>query len=71
MQTATQVAEAVLVEHYITMLPFKPKNGVMCHQSASLEEAVVLMEAYASVEVGAYLFPKTWKGQREEGHGAD
>lgn len=28
-----------------------------------LEEAEVLMEAYASAEAGAYLISKAWKGQ--------
>lgn len=33
-------------------------NWVLCHQPATLEEAVVLMEAYASTEVGLYIIPK-------------
>lgn len=65
-QIATLVAEAVLVEHYISMHPFKPNNWVMCHQMATLEEVVVLMEAYSLAEAGAYLIPKAWKGQVEK-----
>lgn len=51
-QTAVQVAKAVLSEHYIVILPFEPKN------LATLEQAMVLMEAYTSAEAGAYLIPK-------------
>lgn len=54
------------MEHYISILPFKTKNWVMCHQLATLEEAVVLMEMYALVEAGAYLIPKVWKGQQDK-----
>lgn len=50
--------ELVLVERYVAILPFKPRNWVLCHQLATLEEAVTLMEAYASAEAGLYLFPK-------------
>lgn len=39
---------------------------MLFHQLANLEEAVVLMEASASVEVGAYLMRKAWKGQVEK-----
>lgn len=35
----------------------------MGYHPATLEEAVVLMEAYASVEAGAYI-SKAWKGQQ-------
>lgn len=31
------------------------KNWLLCNQSQSLEEAVMLMEAYASTEAGLYL----------------
>lgn len=41
---ASQVAEMVLVEHYISILLFKVKKNGSC----ALEEAVILMEAYAS-----------------------
>lgn len=30
-QSANQVAEAILVEDYISVLPFKLKNWIMCH----------------------------------------
>lgn len=33
-----------------------------------LEKAVVLMETYASAEVGACLIPKAWKGQIDHKH---
>lgn len=62
-QTATQVEKEVLVEHYISVLPFKSKNWVMCHQPTTLEVTVTLMEVYALVEAVAYLIPKVWKGQ--------
>lgn len=63
---AMQVVEAMLLEHYIAILPFKPKTWVMCHQPETLEEAVVLIEAYASTEAGAYLIPKSCQGQVEK-----
>lgn len=62
-QTTPQVAEAIRVEHYISILPFKSKNWLMRHQPSTMEEGVVLMEAYASVEASAHLIPKPWKGQ--------
>lgn len=48
MELVAQMVEAVLVEHYIAILPFKPKNWVMCHQPTTLDEAVAPMEAYVS-----------------------
>lgn len=63
LQTAAHMSEEVLVEHNISILPFKLKNWVKCHQQDTLEEVVILMEAYALAEVGAYLIPKVWKGQ--------
>lgn len=60
-QTASQVIEQEMVQHYMSVLPLKPKNWVMCHQPTTLEEAMVLMEAYA----GAYLIPMAWKTQTE------
>lgn len=65
-QTTNQVVEAVLVEQYISVLLFKPKNWVMCPQPATLEEAMMLMEAYVLVVVGSYLVPKVWKVQMEK-----
>lgn len=62
-QTVARVVETVLMDHCISILPFKPKNWIMCHQPAKLEEVVVLMEVYASAEMGIYLIPKAWKGQ--------
>lgn len=63
MQTAVHVSEVVLGKHYITIPPFNLPNWVMCHQLATLEEAVVLMEAYTLAVVGAYLVLKAWKYQ--------
>lgn len=39
-QTEAQVTEALLVEHYIAILLFKPKNWGMCHTFFMLEEGV-------------------------------
>lgn len=64
-QSAAQVVEAVLVEHDLSILPFKPPNWVVCHQPATLKELVVLMEVYASAEAGVYLNPKAWKGRMD------
>lgn len=56
----------MLIDHYIVIFLFKPKNWVMCHQSATLEEAIVSMVEYASAEAEAYLIPKVRKGQVEK-----
>lgn len=48
LQTAAQVTESVMV---VSTLLFKPKDWVIYHQSAILEE-------YASAEVAVYLIPK-------------
>lgn len=37
----------------------------MCHQPATLEEAVGLMEAFAWAEMGSYRIPEVWKGQAD------
>lgn len=51
---AVQVAEQGMVEHNVSILPFKPKNWMMCHhQPTVLEEATVLMEAYALAKAPA------------------
>lgn len=60
-RTKEQVVESVLVKHFMAILLFKPKNWVLCHQPATLEEAVMLMEAYTSAEAGMYLIPRHWK----------
>lgn len=62
-QSAAQGLETVLVEHYISVLCFKPKNWDMCHQPATLEEFIVLMEPYASAEADVYVIPNSWKRQ--------
>lgn len=61
-QGTAQVVEAFLIEHYISILPLKLKNWVMCHQPVMLEEPVVL------AETGAYLIIKTWEGQADHKH---
>lgn len=42
-QSKEQIVEAVLVEHFTAILPFKPKNWVLCHQPNTSEEAIMLM----------------------------
>lgn len=59
-----------MVEHYMAILPFKPKKWVLCHQLAMLEDAIVaLMEAYAAANVMLYLIPKAWKKSNRPGRG--
>lgn len=65
-RTKEQVVESVLIEHFMPILPFKPKNWVLCHQPATLEEAIMLMEAYMSVEAGLYLMPRSLKKKAEK-----
>lgn len=43
--TKEHIVEAIMIEHYMALLPFKPPNLVLCHQPATLEDAVSLMEA--------------------------
>lgn len=64
-QTKEQTVVSVLAEHYIAILPFKPKNWVLCNEPAILEEAVTLIEAYASAEAGLYFILKSWKHKAE------
>lgn len=64
LRPAVKLVEAVLVESYVSILPFKLKSWVTCHQPVTWE-AVVPMEAYASAEVGAYLIPKALEKQAE------
>lgn len=53
--TAEEVAKGVCVKHFVVLLSYKPKRWVTCHQLCTLEDAVLLMEAYISAEVGIYL----------------
>lgn len=39
--------ESVCVEHYVALLPYKPKRWVTCHQLQTLEDAILLMEVYS------------------------
>lgn len=64
-QTNQQVVKVFLVEHFTTILPFKHKNWVFCHQTVTLEEAMMLMEAYSSAKVGLYFILKIWKRKTE------
>lgn len=69
-RTAEQTVKAVMVQHYKSILPFKPKNWALCHQPATLEDTITLMEAYASMEASHYLMPKVWKQKGDMGeHG--
>lgn len=52
---AEQVEEDACVQHYVALLPYKPKRWVTCHQLQTLDNAVLLMEAYTSAEAGVYL----------------
>lgn len=65
MWTAQQIAEAIMVEQYTTILPFKLKNWVLCHQPSTLKEAIILMEAYILAETGHYLILKAWRVKAE------
>ncbi|XP_042300198.1 zinc finger and SCAN domain-containing protein 9-like, partial [Sceloporus undulatus] len=49
-RSAVQVAEAVLVEQFITALPLQARNWVRCHRPTDLEAAVGLMEAFTAAE---------------------
>lgn len=64
-ETQEQIVETVLAEHYVAILPFKPKSWVLCHKPMSLEEATGLMEAYSSAKAGMYLMPNSWQRKGE------
>lgn len=66
-KTVSEMAEVVMLEHYSSILPFKPKNWMMCHQPSTLEEAMVLIEAHTLTEAGAYLFPRFCRYAAEKG----
>lgn len=48
--SAEQIIEVIMGECYIFILPFKPPNWVLCHQLASLEDAIILPEVYTFVD---------------------
>lgn len=50
-RTPEEVMESVCKEHYLALLPYKLKWWVTCHQPPTLEEAILLLEAYMSAEV--------------------
>lgn len=52
---AKEVAEDVCVEHFVAILPYKPKRWVTCHQPHTMKDAVLLMEAYMLAKAGVYL----------------
>lgn len=69
--TKEQIVEVVVGEHYMAILLFKPKNWVLCHQPRTLEEAITLMEVYASADAADYRRVKAtgslmskWKEER-------
>lgn len=39
-----QMVKTIMVEYYMALLPFKPKNRVLCNRVAMLEDAISLME---------------------------
>lgn len=59
-----------MVEHYTAILPFKRKNWVLCHQSATVENAIAL-EVYVATEARLYLIPKAWKKKGNRSGGGD
>lgn len=54
-----------MVEHYTTILPFKPKKWVLCNCPMTLKDVILLMEVYASIEARMYLIPKAWRKKAE------
>lgn len=36
------------MEHYVALLPYKPKRWVTCHHPQTLEYTILLIEAYMS-----------------------
>lgn len=53
--TTEKAAEDVCMEHYVALVPYKPKCWVTCHQPRDMEDAMLLTEAYMSAEAGEYL----------------
>lgn len=53
--------EAMCMEHYVVLLPFKPKRWVTCHQPQILEDAIGLMDAYMLAKAGTYLMKNLHK----------
>lgn len=50
-----EIVEAVCGEHYVALLPFKPKHWATCHQPQPLKDGIGFMELYMSAEVSIYL----------------
>lgn len=44
-QTKEQIIEAIMVENFTALLPFKLKNWVLCNKSTILEEAISFLDA--------------------------
>ncbi|KAF7239052.1 hypothetical protein EYD10_14243 [Varanus komodoensis] len=74
-RSTEQVAELVLLEHFITILPTPPRNWVQYQRPETLEEAIGLMENFVVAEepdLGDRPGPPWQEGQRQrapEGHG--
>lgn len=66
--TKEQVAEAVLVEYFMAILPFNSQSWLLFQCPATLEKAAIMMEAYVPTHVGLHLIPKYLKHKYEE-HG--
>lgn len=49
-------------EHYVALLPYKPKWWITCHQPQILDDAILFMEAYMSSEATVYL----WKNLQKQ-----
>lgn len=65
--TAKEVAKDVCAEHYVALLPYKPKHCVTCHQPRTLKDAVLLMEVYMSAEAGVPQKETGGEGRTEQG----
>lgn len=60
------IMETVFIEHFMAILPFNPKGWLLGQHPATLEEAAMMMEAYASSDAGLNLISSHLRLRNEE-----
>ncbi|XP_042329940.1 uncharacterized protein LOC121934032 [Sceloporus undulatus] len=84
-RSATEVAEQIMIEQYVMALPSSARNWVRCHRPQALDEAMLLMEAFATAEESEFgrsrrpvdgvgvkgMRPAPDVGLKSKGHGAE
>lgn len=61
----TMIKEIIKVEQFVVMLPASAKDWVLCHEVATLDKAVCLMEVHDSAWQAAYPMGQVPKSRKE------